>query len=84
MEKGEANSIWYLIAIVLGLAILVFYSFMSGGIVKKTLVTLGVIQGDNDLRLKCMVEPGTGGDTDGDGIVNSEECKKFEKTTKAS
>ena len=81
MKNGQSGSMWFLIGIVLALAVLLIYSLLSGGIVKKTLVTLGVINGDNDLRLKCNVIPGTGGDTDGDGIRDDiAACDKFKKT----
>lgn len=80
MKKGQSNSMWFLIAIVMALAILLIYSFMSGGIVKKAMKTIGLIDSSNDLRIKCTVAPGTGGDTNGDGIVDTDECKKFAKT----
>ncbi len=72
---------WFLIAIVMALIALAIYSFMTGGIVKKGMQTIGLIQGDSDLRAKCTVLiPGTDGDTNGDGIKDIPACSSLVKS----
>ena len=75
---------WFLIGIVMALLALIIYSFVSGGIVKRGMETIGIIHSHNDLSAKCYVlVPGTDGDTDGDGIKDIPECAPLKNAKNA-
>jgi flagellar basal body-associated protein FliL len=82
-KKGDSQTIWIIIGLVLALLVLAIYSFMTGGIVKKALTSIGIVQEGNEGAINCMVTiPGTGGDFDGDGIKDTPECNEYKTADK--
>ncbi len=75
--KGQNQMMWIIIAAVLALLVLVIYSFMTGGIVRKFTETIFGITDETNSQFECTVLPWASGDTNGDGIKDTEECKKY-------
>ena len=70
---------WIIIGAILALIVLVIYSFMTGGIVRRFTETIFSITEDTNNQFDCTVTPWAGGDLNGDGIKDTEECEKFAK-----
>jgi hypothetical protein len=80
-KKGDTQMMWILIGAVLAITVMVVYSFMTGGVVKKFMESIFKVSDDSDQRLKCTVLPWQGGDTNGDGVRDDDlDCAKFVET----
>jgi hypothetical protein len=77
-KKGDTQMMWIIIGAVLAITVMVVYSFMTGGIVKKFMASIFKVSDDSDQRLECTVLPWEGGDSNGDGIRDdSPDCARF-------
>ena len=69
---------WIIIGAVLAILVLVIYSFITGGVVRRFTSTIFRISDDSDQRMDCMVGIGGQGDTNGDGIRDDDPaCLKY-------
>ncbi|MGM5481865.1 MAG: hypothetical protein ACQESF_00235 [Nanobdellota archaeon] len=79
MKSKKAMSYYVLISLIIGLLVLISYSFFSKGMVFNFLDNVGIVEDDMDQSVDCIVKPGTNGDEDGDGVKDSEECDAVRK-----
>ena len=80
MDKGESQTMWIIIGAALAIMIFLVYSFITGGVIRDVAQSMNLITDDSGSRWECTVIPAGGpGDTDGDGINDSDECKKYVK-----
>ncbi len=76
MKRKKGNMQWtIIISLILALVVLLSYSFFTQGIVYSVLEDIGGVESDLNESMGCVVEPGTEGDTTGDGVRNVPECE---------
>ena len=80
MAKGDANVMWVIIGAVLAIMVLVVYSYLTGGIIKKVADSLFSTAENSGDQLECSVVPWRDGDINGDGIKDVERCKKYTRS----
>lgn len=75
-KRGEMP--WWLVLMVLAILFLAVMSFISGGIVKKSMASIGLVQSDTQDRASCLTIFDKSNDKDGDGWidiqVNGKDC----------
>lgn len=71
----KAMSYYVIVSLVLALVVFISYSFLTKGMVFKFLDNVGLVEDDVKDKVDCIVEPGTQGDEDGDGVLDTQECE---------
>lgn len=75
MKSKKGMGYFVIVSLILALIIFLSYSFLTKGMVFRFLDNVGVVEDDLDESIECVVEPGTNGDEDGDGIKDDDECE---------
>jgi len=78
-KKAVSQMAFIIIAFVLALMFLVVMSFISGGVTKNFLQSIGKIQEQTDADAGCLVVTGGANDKDGDALHDTKKKPNGDK-----
>lgn len=70
-KRGVEMGLTMIVMIVLALAFLLTYSFLTKGFMYRFATSIGGVQSDSDLKIACIAGP-EDVDADGDGFIDND------------